>query len=138
MNPQPPNNPQAWLEEQLRREAALDRPEFSPLLHARIMAALPTQQAPARRHATAWSALAATILLAIGLWAWRPGIQTRPPTSPPLAVVPPRLPDLPSLMPPQRRQQLEQELWESRLAYLDQDAQRLGRFLLDQLPRPPQ
>jgi hypothetical protein len=129
------------LAEALRREAAVETPAFSAALHARVMAAVHTQ-AKRRRWRFRALSLAAALAAAAALWTWH--TFTRAPAHPPAVARAPQ-PALPtavfeSVRPLDRATDWEHQLWETRLAYLERDAQRLGRFFVDQVsvaPEPP-
>jgi hypothetical protein len=132
--------PDDRLAAELQREAQDATPVFSELLHARVMQVV---RAQTPRRAPRWrivaAGLAAAIALAAGLWAWHALAQ---PTLPPIArdvspspVPVTALPQLPALPPATH---WEHELWDGRLAYLERDAQRFGRFLIDQVSVAPE
>jgi hypothetical protein len=132
-----------FLAVQLRREAQENSPPFSPLLHERVMGSIflasarsrATPAARWRRPVARWpitGALAASIALAFLLHPWKSATVpiSLPPRQAVAAVVA-------TLLDP-----ATQRLQAARYAYLDKDAQRLTRYVIDQvdvLPaRPPE
>jgi len=133
----------------LKREASMTWPAFSPLLHARIMRKITaisasTPQIIPNRRFIAPLAAAAAILLAVGLFAtlhWRPRplAANAPQRQDSSAIA--QLPTLPSIdFFASVAEPTGQRVLEARFAYLDRDAQRLTRYLanqLDVLPSAP-
>lgn len=137
------------ITDRLQREIERDSTSFSPRLHARIMrevrAAVGDEETnDARRWGWRWPAIgglaAAAVIAGILLW-------QSPATSPPappsqLAVQPPSLPDIGPLFnrAAPADDALARALEQHRLVHLDDNARRLGRFVLDQvsMATPPQ
>lgn len=138
----------------LKAEAQRAAPEFSPQLHARIMARLssgapgeytdvgagPLRMAPWTHGARPYLMLAAAALLvALSLWMWRhSGPQARQEivTPGPVHLVPeagpvPSLPPIDSLL-ATGVGAAQDRLDESRYAYLDRDAQSLAHYVWNQ------
>jgi hypothetical protein len=125
----------------LKRAAERARPEFSEPLHARVMrsvnaahashadAAILRPRAPVR---IAWIATAAALLIAVGL-AWRFLREAPGPVAPAGPRTLPVVADLLTGAADPMRDQLRQQLDETRLAYLDRDAQHFANFVLEQV-----
>jgi len=142
MLPRYMNEDEREIAERLRREALAQTPEYSPLLHQRMMNYVRTVSARSahsmdggrpglpRMRISAVSAAAALILLSLLVWSgWFGGRQSP-------VVVGPKAPPLPDVKIFEQTAadayaQLQAKLAEGQLAYLDQDARRLANFVLD-------
>ncbi|HLA84413.1 MAG TPA: hypothetical protein VJL29_06440 [Thermoguttaceae bacterium] len=135
------------LERRLRAEATADRPEFSETLHARIVEALPAETMPILRRPTSverrrrlLAALAASLVVAVGLAAW----QLRRPSDPGSVIVSNGAPDSTTesfAMDTVARTggaefglMVDETLARGQWAYLDHDAKVAANMLMDQLP----
>jgi len=141
---------EARLAAALKEEAERGTPVYSELLHARIMRRIGMAGAVGgrgtdRARRWVWYATAAAAVIVLGLWAWNSefwqsggGGATNPGN---------RVVAGGSLVPPvgellgrtvaMAQERLDAELAEGQLAYLDQDAKRLARFVVDQIAVVP-
>jgi hypothetical protein len=133
------------LAQPLKTQAQETTPRFNPLLHERIMQRIQTasdagmhstEMGPARMHWPLYTSLAAAAVLALALWLY----HARMPSHRDIAKAgPPSIPtDALFTHAIAAENKAASKLSEYRLAYLDEDARNLGRFLksqLDLLPR---
>jgi hypothetical protein len=128
--------------DQLRKEATANSPDFSPLLHARIMRRIQPGPAPLSpkiawrmsRLVGAASAIAAAALLALAIHEYQhrltqPGtvIAKTPPSLPPFDL---RFPDLGA--------SADSTLTPAQFGYLDRDAKNAVHYVMDQFDVIPQ
>lgn len=117
----------------LRREANDSRPAFSDVLHGRLMTAVRAGGAPARRLPTLALAAAAAVVAVCGMAVWSLRV---PPPRQQVVIEPARRP-VAAQRPEAGLPLFGRYIEVDRFASLDHDASRFGRFLLDQIPRPP-
>jgi hypothetical protein len=123
----------------LHDDAEIDAPDFSDMLHIRLMAAvcrenLRAAPAPSSIWRFAIPTIATAIIaIASAIWFSKRSTPIPPPTD--LAV----LPTIPSLEQVVREtaDPMRQKLKDARFAYLDRDGKRLARFLWRSVPGTP-
>lgn len=144
------SNPQEQtLAAALKAQAEASSPTYSPLLHERIMQGV-RSSAPMpelrQQHRPRWvwwlgPLAAAAALIALAVWLWP---QPKPPQI--VTTTPASLPSFDPLVQKAAvmRDQIESELTQAQLAYLDHDVTKLARFLITQMnvlptlhPAPP-
>ncbi len=134
---------EAALAAQLKAEADADVPRYSSLLHERIMRRIRGSEVRIMERRGGWLkwgwglAVAAGIVLALWIWgggaAWFGHEGQRP-----VEVVQTNVPPVPAVEEYVHRTavaalaRLDAKIDEGKLAYLDEDAMRLARFVLDQ------
>jgi hypothetical protein len=141
------NQIQDELARKLREEAMADSPQFSPLLHARIMQQVSAEHAPTQiRPASPWRisrfipvfSAAAIAIITATIW-----IHYQQSIKPPnVAVIPSAHPSLPEITWhfPALTEPANSPLTEARYGYLDRDAKNVAHYVMEQfdvLPTPP-
>jgi hypothetical protein len=132
-NNNPGNNPNSNIGRKLREEALADSPNFSPLLHARIMRQIQPRataaplRSPWRIGWTLPTSAAAVALLALTVW-----IHNHQPTNPKIATTKsPSIPQL-AIQFPNLSEQANSSLSQARYGYLDRDAKAAADYVINQ------